>query len=69
VNAGQRCSQHPASHPYLRLITNCDPWEGAVDKVEKKIDFDNKKNIEIIRGVEEDIPLPDNEIDLIVSNK
>jgi arsenite methyltransferase len=50
------------------MVYGVDPWEGAVDRAEKKIDFYNIKNIEIIRGVAEDIPLPDNEIDLIVSN-
>ena len=50
------------------IVYGIDPWDGAVDRAEKKIDFYNIKNIEIIRGVAEDIPLLDNEIDLILSN-
>jgi arsenite methyltransferase len=49
-------------------VYGIDPWDGAVDRAEKKIEFYNIKNIEIIRGVAEKIPLSDNTIDLIVSN-
>lgn len=49
-------------------IYGIDPWEGAVDRAEKKIEFYKIKNIEIIRGVAEKIPLHDKEVDLIVSN-
>lgn len=49
-------------------VYGIDPWDGAVDRAEKKIEFYKIKNIEIIRGVAEKIPLADNEIDMIVSN-
>jgi arsenite methyltransferase len=49
-------------------IYGIDPWEAAVDRAEKKIEFYDIHNIEIIRGVAEKIPLEDNSIDLIVSN-
>lgn len=49
-------------------VYGIDPWDSAVDRAEKKIAFYNIKNIEIIRGVAEKIPLFDNMIDLIVSN-
>jgi arsenite methyltransferase len=49
-------------------VYGIDPWETGVDRAEKKIEFYNIKNVEIIRGVAEDIPLADKSIDLIVSN-
>ncbi len=49
-------------------IYGIDPWEAAIDRAEKKIDFYDIHNIEIIRGVAENIPINDNSIDLIVSN-
>jgi ubiquinone/menaquinone biosynthesis C-methylase UbiE len=63
----------PLTEIAMRLDKNSkvygiDPWDGAVDRAEKKIEFYNIKNIEIIRGVAEEIPLSDNAIDLIVSN-
>ena len=63
----------PLTEIAMRLDKNSkvfgiDPWERAVDRAEKKISFYNIKNIEIIRGFAEDIPLNENEIDLIVSN-
>ena len=49
-------------------VYGIDTWEAAVDRAEKKIDFYGLRNIEIIRGVAENMPLNDNSIDLIVSN-
>lgn len=49
-------------------IYGIDPWISAVDRAEKKIEFYDIKNVEIIRGVAESIPLKDSSIDLIVSN-
>lgn len=49
-------------------IFGIDPWEAAVDRAEKKIDFYGIQNVEIIRGVAENIPVSDQSIDLIVSN-
>ena len=49
-------------------IYGIDPWEAAVERTKRKIDFYRIENIEIIRGVAENIPIKDNMIDLIVSN-
>jgi arsenite methyltransferase len=49
-------------------VYGIDPWAAGVDRAEKKINFYGIKNIEIIRGVAEEIPLSDDSIDLIVSN-
>lgn len=49
-------------------VYGIDPWEKAIERTKKKIDFYGIKNIEIIRGVAENIPLDDASIDLIVSN-
>ena len=49
-------------------IYGIDPWISAVERAEKKIEFYDIRNIEIIRGVAESIPLKDSSIDLIVSN-
>lgn len=49
-------------------VYGIDPWNAAVDRAEKKIAFYGIKNVEIIRGVAEDIPLADDTVDLIVSN-
>lgn len=63
----------PLTELALRLGDSCkvfgiDPWESAIKRVEKKIEFYGIKNIEIICGVSENIPLADNTIDLITSN-
>jgi ubiquinone/menaquinone biosynthesis C-methylase UbiE len=50
------------------IIYGIDPWEAGVDRAEKKIDHYGIKNIKIIRGVAENIPIDINSIDLIVSN-
>lgn len=49
-------------------IYGIDPWDAAVNRALKKIAFFGIKNIEIIRGKAENLPLGDNSIDLIVSN-
>jgi ubiquinone/menaquinone biosynthesis C-methylase UbiE len=49
-------------------IYGIDPWGSAIDRAEKKIDFYGIKNVEIIRGIAENMPIIDNSIDLIVSN-
>ena len=63
----------PLTEIAMRLDQNSkvygiDPWDAAVNRAEKKIEFYKIQNIEIIRGVAENIPLPDNEVDLIISN-
>lgn len=49
-------------------VYGIDPWEAGSNRAEKKIEFFNIKNIQIIHGVAENIPLSDDSIDLIVSN-
>ena len=57
----------------MRLGNTCklygiDPWEAAVARVKTKIEIYGISNVEIIIGVAEKIPLPDNSVDLIFSN-
>jgi len=49
-------------------VYGIDPWKEAIVHVKRKIDFYRIKNIKIIEGVAESIPLDNNSIDLIVSN-
>lgn len=49
-------------------VYGIDPWKEAIAHVKRKIDFYGIKNIKIIEGVAESIPLDNNSIDLIVSN-
>lgn len=49
-------------------IYGIDPWAAAIERAKKKINLYGIKNIEIIEGVSENIPLSNNSIDLIVSN-
>ncbi len=49
-------------------IYGIDPWDTAIERAQKKIDFYGINNVEIIKGVAENIPLEDHSIDLIVSN-
>ena len=57
----------------MRLGNTCklygiDPWEAAVERIKTKIRICGITNVEIITGVAEKIPLPDNSVDLIFSN-
>lgn len=57
----------------MRLGNTCklygiDPWEAAVERIKTKIKICGITNVEIITGVAEKIPLPDNSVDLIFSN-
>ncbi|HEY6625899.1 MAG TPA: class I SAM-dependent methyltransferase [Ignavibacteriaceae bacterium] len=57
----------------MRLGNTCklygiDPWEAAVERTKIKIKIYGINNIELINGVAEKIPLPDNSVDLIFSN-
>jgi arsenite methyltransferase len=57
----------------MRLGNSCkvygiDPWETAVERIKTKIRSYGIENVEIITGAAENIPLPDNSIDLIISN-
>ena len=54
----------PLTEIAMRLGETCkiygiDPWNAAIRRTEKKIEFYGIKNIEIINGVAENIPLPD----------
>ena len=50
------------------VIYGIDPWKDTFERVNKKIDYYGIKNIKIIEGVAESIPLENNSIDLITSN-
>lgn len=57
----------------MRLGNTCkiyglDPWDAALTRAKKKIEVYNIKNIELISGFAENIPLETNSIDLIISN-
>jgi len=57
----------------MRLGNTCkvygiDPWEAAVERIKTKVRVYGITNVEIITGVAEKIPLPDNSVDLIFSN-
>lgn len=57
----------------MRLDNTCklygiDPWEAAVERIKSKIKIYGIRNVQIITGVAERIPLADNSVDLIFSN-
>jgi ubiquinone/menaquinone biosynthesis C-methylase UbiE len=63
----------PLTEIAMRLGETCkiygiDPWDAAIRRAKKKIEFYGIKNIEIINGIAENIPLPDNSVELITSN-
>jgi arsenite methyltransferase len=63
----------PLTEIALRLgesstVYGIDPWTAAIKRAKKKIEYYQIKNIRIIEGVAESIPLEDNSVDLIVSN-
>lgn len=63
----------PLTEIAMRLGNTCkiygiDPWEAALTRARKKIEVYNIKNIELISGFAENIPLETNSIDLIISN-
>jgi len=49
-------------------VYGIDPWEAAVERIKTKVRVYGITNVEIITGVAEKIPLPDNFVDLIFSN-
>ena len=49
-------------------VYGIDPWKAAIERVQIKINILGLTNIELIEGIAENIPLPENSIDLIVSN-
>lgn len=50
------------------LVYGVDPWDPSHTRVNQKIKFFGLKNIKLIKGFAESIPLKNNSIDLIVSN-
>jgi ubiquinone/menaquinone biosynthesis C-methylase UbiE len=57
----------------MRLGNSCkvygiDPWEAAVERTKIKMKIYEITNVELITGIAEKIPLPDNSVDLIFSN-
>jgi len=57
----------------MRLGGTCrvygiDPWEKAMERIRKKIKIYGISNVQLISGVAEKIPIPDNSVDLIFSN-
>jgi arsenite methyltransferase len=63
----------PLTELALRLgetsnVYGIDPWSDAIERAKKKIEFYRIKNIKILQGIAESIPLNDNSIDLITSN-
>ena len=57
----------------MRLGDSCkiygiDPWQTAIERIKEKIDIYGIRNVNIIEGNAENIPLEDNSIDLIISN-
>ena len=49
-------------------VYGIDPWKAGQERTRKKIDLYKIVNVELIDGVAESIPLPDQSLDLIVSN-
>jgi len=49
-------------------VYGIDPWKKAVEKVKEKIDYYRIKNIKIIEGFAESIPLDNETVDLITGN-
>jgi ubiquinone/menaquinone biosynthesis C-methylase UbiE len=63
----------PLTEIALRLgndstVYGIDPWKAATERAKKKIDFYGIRNIRLISGRAESVPLPDQSVDLIVSN-
>lgn len=50
------------------LVYGIDPWKAGNERTKLKIEKLGLKNVKLIEGVAEEIPLPDNSVDLIVSN-
>ncbi|MGB4849258.1 MAG: class I SAM-dependent methyltransferase, partial [Saprospiraceae bacterium] len=50
------------------MVYGIDPWTAAIERTKRKIAYYGIKNITLVEGVAESIPLEDECIDLIVSN-
>jgi ubiquinone/menaquinone biosynthesis C-methylase UbiE len=49
-------------------VYGIDPWKAAIERTQTKIKILGLTNIELLEGAAENIPLPDDSIDLIISN-
>lgn len=49
-------------------VYGIDPWSNAIQRAQKKIAYYGIRNIHLMEGAAESIPLADNLLDLIVSN-
>jgi len=49
-------------------VYGIDPWQTAIERTKKKIEVFSIRNVELIQGVAEKIPLENNSVDLITSN-
>jgi len=63
----------PLTEIAMRLGNSCkvygiDPWEAAIKRTYKKLDYYDIRNVEIIIGEAENIPLKDESVNLITSN-
>jgi arsenite methyltransferase len=63
----------PLTELAMRLGSSCrvfgiDPWEGAHLRTREKLKMYGISNVELIMGAAENIPIPDDSIDLITSN-
>lgn len=63
----------PLTEIALRLgdsstVYGIDPWEAAIVRANKKLEFYELTNVKILTGYAESIPLADHSIDLITSN-
>jgi ubiquinone/menaquinone biosynthesis C-methylase UbiE len=66
-------SGFPLLEVAMRLGNSCklygiDPWEAAVERTRSKIKIYGINNVELMTGVAEEVPLPDNSAELIFSN-
>lgn len=50
------------------VVYGIDPWKEAIKRANKKIDYFGLKNVRIIEGTAESLPISDGTIDLITSN-
>lgn len=49
-------------------VYGIDPWQTAIERAKTKIKILGLTNVTVIEGIAENIPLPDESVDLIISN-
>jgi len=67
------CEGFPLTELAMRLgqsstIYGIDPWDAAIRRTKRKLSAYDIHNVQIIKGVAEEMPLTDGSIDLITSN-